>query len=172
MPNNWDILIIGGASGSGKTSISRKLARHYGVDLVRVDDFQVLLEAMTTPETLPEIHYWGTNPNWRDEGAEAAVDRLTNASQALKPGLYAVVNDHLDENIPMILEGDFILPEFAASFDNPRVKSIFIYEPSKEQILKNHLEREGEVQQFRADVSHLYGSWIVESRPWEILRKE
>ena len=50
---NWDILIIGGASGSGKTNISIPLARHYGIDLVRVDDFQVLLKALTTHETLP-----------------------------------------------------------------------------------------------------------------------
>ena len=33
---NWDVLIMGGASGSGKTSISLPLARYYGIDLVRV----------------------------------------------------------------------------------------------------------------------------------------
>ena len=54
---NWDVLIIGGASGCGKTSISRQIARHYNIDLVRVDDFQMMLEAMTTPETLPALHY-------------------------------------------------------------------------------------------------------------------
>ena len=60
---NWEVLLIGGASGSGKTCISRPLARHYGVDLVRVDDFQVLLDVMTTPETHPAIHYWRKHPN-------------------------------------------------------------------------------------------------------------
>jgi hypothetical protein len=33
---NWDVLLIGGASGVGKTNVSLPLARHYGVDLVRV----------------------------------------------------------------------------------------------------------------------------------------
>jgi len=180
MLRNWDILIIGGASGSGKTSISRRLARYYEIDLVRVDDFQTLLEAITTPETLPEIHYWNTNPNWRDEGVDAAIGRLIDVGRVLTSGLKEVINDHLSENIPMILEGDFILPELPASFGNPRIKSIFIHEPSKEQILQNYLEREGEVQQFRADVSHLYGNWlaescakygvkVVESRPWDNL---
>ena len=42
---NWDILLIGGASGTGKTQLSIPLARHYGVDLVRVDDFQLMLSA-------------------------------------------------------------------------------------------------------------------------------
>jgi len=178
---NWDILIIGGASASGKTVASRALARLYKIDLVRVDDFQVLLEATTTPKALPAIHYWNTHPNWRDDGIDAAVSRLIDAGQALIPGLAAVVADHLVENIPMILEGDFILPEFAATFRNPKIKSIFIHEPSKEQISQNYLAREGEgVQQFRAEVSHAYGNWladsceklgipVVTSRPWDNL---
>ena len=177
---NWDILIIGGASASGKTSVSRALACLYEIDLVRVDDFQALLEATTTPKALPAIHYWAAHPNWRDEGIDNAVSRLIDAGQALSPGLTAVVNDHLEENIPMILEGDFILPDFAASFENPRIRSLFIHEPSKEQILQNYLSREGEVQQFRTDVSHSYGNWLTEnclnhdipvilSRPWNNL---
>ena len=177
---NWDILLIGGASGSGKTSISRPLARFYCVDFVRVDDFQVLLETMTTPESLPSIHYWKTHPDWMKEGVNAAVDQLVDVGKALIPGLTAVINDHLEEDIPMILEGDFILPELPASFTDARVKSFFVHEPEREQILKNYLAREGELQQYRSDVSHAYGNWlakscskhgipIVESRPWSTL---
>jgi 2-phosphoglycerate kinase len=174
---NWDILLIGGASGSGKTCVSHPLARHYGIDLVRVDDFQVLLDVMTTPETHPAIHYWRTHPNWWEEAIDATVGQLVDVGQVLIPGLTAVINDHLGENLPMILEGDFILPELSASFKNERVKSIFISEPSKEQILQNFLAREGEIQQHRADVSYSYGNWlsescskhnipVIESRPW------
>jgi 2-phosphoglycerate kinase len=69
----WDILIIGGASGSGKTSISRPLSKLYGIDLVRVDDFQVFLEAMTTPEIIPD---------WRNQSVDWVVERLEDVSQA------------------------------------------------------------------------------------------
>ena len=177
---NWDILIIGGASGSGKTSISRPLTRHYGIDLVRVDDFQVLLEAMTTSETIPALHYWTKNPNWRSEGVRNAVDKMIDIGRALIPGLAAVINDHISENIPMILEGDFILPEFVASMRNERIKSVFIHEQSKEQIMQNYFQREGKQQTFRAEVSHTYGNWlagecdihdipVLQSRPWDSL---
>lgn len=180
MERSWDILMIGGASGSGKTNAGLPLARHYGVDLVRVDDFQVLLQALTTPETHPPIHYWKTHPNWRDDGPDATLRQLIDVGLMLIPGLGAVINDHIDENIPMILEGDFILPEFAASFKSNKVKSVFILEPSKEQILNNFLAREGEIQQYRADVSCKYGCWLAEecakygipailSRPWDTL---
>ncbi|MCL2376653.1 MAG: hypothetical protein FWC76_04570 [Defluviitaleaceae bacterium] len=83
---SWDILIIGGASGTGKTSIARDLTRFYEIDLVRVDDFQVLLEAITTPEAFPALHYWATHPNWRDEDADASVGPLIDVGKALMPG--------------------------------------------------------------------------------------
>lgn len=174
----WEILLIGGASGSGKTSISRPLARFYGVDLVRVDDFQALLEAVTTPESFPQIHYWATHPDWMQEGADATARQLIDVGQALSPGLTAVIKDHLEEGIPMILEGDFLLPSLSASFMGSKVKSLFIHEPEREQILRNYEAREGELQQYRTDVSHRYGGWlkeecvkygipVLEARPWE-----
>lgn len=176
----WDVLLIGGASGSGKSSISYPLSRFYNVNLVEVDDFQVILETMTTPETLPSIHYWNTHPEWQKEGVASTVSQLIDVGRTLMPGLTAVVNNHIESNSPMILEGDFILPEFSASFSNPRIKSVFIYEPEKEQILQNYLEREGSLQQYRADVSYAYGNWladscsglglpVIESRPWDNL---
>jgi len=50
---DWQVLLIGGASGVGKTAVSYRVAERYGVGITEVDDFQVLLEAMTTPEQLP-----------------------------------------------------------------------------------------------------------------------
>jgi len=177
MERTWDVLIIGGASGSGKTSISRPLSRLYGVDLVRVDDFQTIMEALISPDMIPTLHYWKIQPDWRVQSVDWVVDRLKDVSRAWLPGLTAVINDHMDENIPMILEGDFILPELAVSFGNKRIKSIFVHEPSREQIVQNYLAREGKLQQHRADISHSFGNWlaenckkygitVVEPRPW------
>jgi 2-phosphoglycerate kinase len=61
------VLLIGGASGSGKTSVSYRLAHHFNVGITEVDDFQVILERMTTPEQQPELQ-------WRPMHSEA--DRL------------------------------------------------------------------------------------------------
>ena len=58
---SWQVLLIGGASGSGKTSVSYRLAHHFNVGITEVDDFQVILERMTTPAQQPELH-WGPRP--------------------------------------------------------------------------------------------------------------
>ena len=41
---------------------SYRLAQHFGIGITEVDDFQVLLERMTTPEQQPALHFWRTHP--------------------------------------------------------------------------------------------------------------
>jgi len=40
---SWDVLLIAGASGVGKTSVSYRIAHHFGVGITEIDDFQILL---------------------------------------------------------------------------------------------------------------------------------
>lgn len=94
------------------------------------------------------------------------------------PVLKELANRHIEDKLPIIIEGDFVYPELTLSFDNPQVKSIFVHEPNKNQIVQNYLAREGgELQHDRAEVSISYGEWIadtckrngielIESRPW------
>ena len=179
MNRDWTVLFIGGASGSGKSSIAYELARYYNVNVLEVDDIFAGIKAMTRKEDYPMIHYWDNGVNWRDVGISGNLNWLRDVSKELIPGIKAVVDNHLEGDVPVIIEGDFLYPEFMVSFQNPKVKSIFIYEPDKDQIVQNYLAREGgELQNFRADVSAEYGAWLVdagnklgikviESRPWK-----
>ncbi len=49
---NWTVLLIGGASGMGKSSIAYELARFYNVNVMEVDDVYQAVKAMTTREVL------------------------------------------------------------------------------------------------------------------------
>jgi 2-phosphoglycerate kinase len=175
---NWTVLFIGGASGTGKSSIAYEIARYYGVSVLEVDDLHLAIETVTTKERFPAIHYWKTGVNWMDIGVEGNVNWLIDVSKEMIPVLKELVNRHIEDRLPIIIEGDFISPEFAKSFDNPEVKSIFINEPDINQILQNYQSREGgELQRYRAEISIAYGKWIadtcnknsikvIESRPW------
>ena len=59
----WQVLLIGGASGAGKTSVSYRLAHHFNVGITEVDDFQVILERMTTPSS--SLNFIGGPPTLR-----------------------------------------------------------------------------------------------------------
>lgn len=176
---NWTILLIGGPSGTGKSRLAYKLAEYYGINVMEIDDIHAAVEAATTYETHPAIHYWSTGVNWKEIGVEANLEWLTSVSKELMPALKAVMDNHLESGIPVIIEGDFISPEFAGSLADSRVKAIFVHESDNRQIVQNYREREGgNLQQYRADISSAYGAWIkercevlgikvMEARPWE-----
>lgn len=175
---NWTVLFIGGASGTGKSSIAYEIAKFYGVNVLEVDDIHLSVEKVTTKENFPAIHYWSSGANWEDIGVDGNVNWLIDVSKELIPVLTELVNRHIEDKIPVIIEGDFIYPEFTMSFESPEVKSIFVNEPDIDQIMQNYLSREdGDIQHYRAQISIAYGKWItdkcnqngikvIESRPW------
>ena len=176
---NWTVLFIGGASGTGKSSITYELARYYNVNVMEADDVFQAVQAMTTVETHPATHHWSTGVDWLDIGVGGNVDWLINVSREIIPALKAIAENHIESGVPVIIEGDFINPEFTVSFDNPRVKSFFVKESDKNQILQNYLAREGgEPQDYRAEISVAYdnrlsdiceksGIRMIEARPWD-----
>lgn len=185
----WQVLLLGGPAGAGKTSVSYRLAQHFGIGITEVDDFQVVLERMTTPVEQPVLHYWQTHPEAASLSAEEILQHLIAIGEVMAPALEAVVLNHLESLAPIVLEGDFILPTLATSpaflqiAPGRSVRGIFLYEESEEQLRQNFLQREPEkgAQEKRARVSWLYGQWLkgqaeqtenalaLPARPWETL---
>jgi 2-phosphoglycerate kinase len=183
---DWQILLIGGASGVGKTKLSYQLARHYGVNLIEQDDFQTFFEKVITPEQQPLLHFWRTNwdefLSWSDEQHLEHFIRVSR--EVFQPGFEAVIANRLEAKSLAILEGDFILPDlaaktrFAEEANEGRVKALFLYEEDETQIAANYLAREGEEQPLRAHWSWLANQWLrsecerlgvpaIPARPWE-----
>lgn len=182
------VLLLGGAAGSGKTRLSYRLARELGIGLTGVDDFQVVLERMTTPEQQPALHFWSTHPNPGSLSAEEIHEQGLDILQVMLPALEAVVENHLEEPTPLVLEGDFIHPAlaareaFGAEANDGRVRGVFLYELDERQVVQNFLEREPATgpQTTRARVSVLRAAWIraeceglgipaLPARPWDTL---
>ena len=182
----WQVLLLGGASGTGKTAVSYRLAQYFGVGLTEVDDFQVLLERMTTPEQQPALHFWRTHPAPDQLSATEIMEQGLEVGQVMASGLEAVIANHLEEQTPVVLEGDFIHPTLAAQKtfsgipNDGQVRAVFLYESDEQQLLTNFLQREPESgpQIVRARVSWLYGQWlkqeaerlnlpVLPARPWD-----
>lgn len=183
---SWTVLLFEGASGIGKTSVSYRLAQYFGVGLTEVDDFQVLLEQMTTPEQQPALHFWRTHPAPHQLAAQEIFEQGLSIGRSMAPGLEAVIANHLEEHTPIVLEGDFLHPALAAqtSFagipNEGRVRAVFLIEPDEAQLVANFLQREPQSgpQVTRARVSWLYGQWlkheaeryglaVLPARPWD-----
>ncbi|MEU8763309.1 hypothetical protein [Streptomyces sp. NPDC048659] len=173
----WRVLVVGGASGMGKTRLARELARRYGVPLVEVDDIVEALLAVTRPEHLPEVHYWRTHPEAADREPGFVIERQIAVARALAPAVEAVIANHVDTDTPVILEGDYLLP--GAATPNGPVRGVVVHDDSEDRVVANYLSREPEEgeQRHRARVSVGYGRWLAEQadaagvpvvapRPW------
>lgn len=176
---NWTVLFIGGASGTGKSSLAYDIGKYYGVNVIEVDDLYVAVKAATSKEQFPAIHYWDEGLDWKTIGIEANVDWLQAVSKEMNEILKELVERHLEDQLPVIIEGDFISPEIMINFPRPSVQAVFLMEENQNQIIQNYLSREGgEMQHYRAAVSVAYGRCIaekcqslgigvLEARPWK-----
>lgn len=182
----WEVLLIGGASGSGKTSVSYRLAHHFGVGITEADDIHLALMRMTTPKQYPAMHYWDTHPEAQHLPAEDILTLFLATCEQMIPAFEAVIANHLETEVPFVFEGDYLLPALAAQKEfegipnDGRVRGLFLHEEDEEQFVRNYLQREPDRgrQEKRARVSWLHSQWlaqqanevggiVIPARPWE-----
>lgn len=181
----WHVLLVGGASGVGKTTLAHALGRRYGVNVTQLDDIQAALEAVTTPKQQPVLHFWRTNwPQFAAYTDQEHVEHFLHVSRTVFGAAIAgVIADRLDGGLPAIIEGGFILPELAARTEfggqpnGGRVRAIFIHEQDESQIAANYIDRQGGDPTLPARTSWLKSRWLsgecerlglptVAARPW------
>lgn len=182
---SWEVVLIGGAAGVGKTRLATALARRFELPLTAVDDFQVVLERLTTPEQQPALHFWRTHPDPGSLSPAEIHEQGLEILEVMTPALEAVIEDHLDDDRSGVMEGDFIHPALAqpGRFGG-RVRGVYLCEADPEQYVANFLDRDpaGGRQELRARVSALRSAWLVETcrdlgvatlpaRPWETLER-
>jgi 2-phosphoglycerate kinase len=174
----WDVLLICGPSGAGKSSLSYPLALRHEVALTEVDDIVEALKAVTTSAVLPALHFWDTHPEAQQMSAGAIVAQGRDVQRELEPAIIAVIENHLETAMPVIIEGDFLDPSLAARFGS-RVRAIVIVD-DEVQVVANYLAREPDAgpQHQRAAVSAEWTRWytansgaapIIDARPWDTL---
>ena len=173
----WIVTLVCGASGTGKSCVARPLAARYGVPLAEADDIVTALQAITTPEQQPALHFWDTHPQFRSWAPEQIAARHFEVASALRPAYAAVIADHVAFAAPVVVEGDYLLPELAAEAGTA-VRAVVLDEQDEDQIAVNYLRREpGAQQRDRARVSALVsaelarrarrcGVPVVPARPW------
>ncbi len=178
---NWSVLLLGGPSGVGKSSVSYPLARHFNVGISEIDDLYIVAKQVSTPAQQPALHEWDTNPRAQELPAEQILELHIAACRAMAASIGAVAANHVETNMPIVLEGDYVLPEMVRNAAS-EVRALFLYEPDETQILRNFAMREpgGGEQAKRARVSWLFGRWLkdecgrfgivaLQPRPWDTL---
>jgi 2-phosphoglycerate kinase len=130
---SWEVLLLGGASGVGKSTVAARLARHFAVGLAQADGYRLLLERMTSAAQWPALHAAVDVPD--DATAEALCARSVAAAGVVEHGLEVVVAFHAATGAATVLEGDVVTPALAARrlFAGVpvarRVRAVFLHDP-------------------------------------------
>jgi hypothetical protein len=106
------VLLLGGQSGSGKSTVARHMERHLDMSWLQVDDLRLALQRsqVTLPRHTDDLYYFlETKDVWR-QSPELLRDRLIAVGELMFPAIEVVVEHHIDQNLPAVVEGDGILP--------------------------------------------------------------
>jgi len=171
---DWLVLLIGGHSAAGKTTAAERIGLSLGVPWMLVDDVRLAFQRAEV--TLPagtRALYLDTQPYFWRRAPREHCDALIEVGSVMSAPLEAIVENHVDQQIPIVIEGDGILPsllarpalvERAAS-----IRAAFIVEP-EESALREALAARGgswvagrtqaEIQA-EANGKWMFGQWLA-----------
>lgn len=180
-PAPWQVLLVGGSSGVGKTAATQQLARHLGVSQLLVDDVRLALQEFTSAEQYPDLHHLELALGAGGLSAEEICSGLIRVGELLVAPLATIIAHHVVVAGvgPVIIEGDGVTPQLATKTDfagqkffwglrlADQVRSLFIVEPEEDVILANMRARGRgfdqlvpDEQRTEAHASWLYGQWL------------
>jgi 2-phosphoglycerate kinase len=184
-------LLIGGHSASGKTTVAAQIGLSLGIPWMMVDDLRLAFQRarVRLPEGTDALDFDKTPHFWR-RPPEELRDALIAVGEVMSAPLEVVVENHVDQNAPIVIEGDGILPSLLSRPPllerMTTIRAAFLVEPEESAILENTLAHgkgfvagrtEAELR-MDARARWLFGQWlaqeaarydlpVVEPRPWE-----
>ena len=189
----WCVFLIGGQSSTGKTTASKRIGLSLGVPWMQVDDLRLAFQRayVRLPRGTDALYFLEKQHVWRCQPAEVLCDALIAVGEAMSAPLEVVIENHVDQSAPIVIEGDGILPSLL--FRPPvleragAIRAAFLVEPDESAVLANMLTRgrlvAGRTQKELSNEAHakwLFGQWlareakrynlpVMEPRPWETL---
>jgi 2-phosphoglycerate kinase len=170
----WTMLLIGGPSGVGKSIAARAIGQRFGLPWLQVDDLRLALQRsrVTLPARTEALYFFEETPDVRRLSAEHLCNGLIAVGEVMSPAIEVVVENHIDQAAPAIIEGDGILPSLlvrpSIRARAGQVRAIFVIEPDEDAILANIVARgRGMVGWSESDVrtdaraKWLHGQWLI-----------
>lgn len=146
------VLLIGGSTGSGKSSLATEVAHRLDVTrILSTDAVRHVMRAMISERLLPSIHR-SSFEAWRDPavvaatafGVDPTVGAFREQTQHVAVAVEAVLDRAVQENLSMILEGVHLVPGLFQRFAaDPRLQFLHIVVWVEDETMHRHrfLER-------------------------------
>jgi 2-phosphoglycerate kinase len=110
------IVLIGGATGTGKSTVATEVAYRLGITRVTSTDFvRQTMRALFTPEFLPAIHMSSFDagkalPTAQEKEIDPLLHGFLEQTRHVLVGVQAAIERSLEEGWSMVLEGVHLVP--------------------------------------------------------------
>lgn len=110
------IVLVGGATGTGKSTVATEVAHRLGVTRVTSTDFvRQTMRAFFSREFMPSIHYSSFEagdalPDAEKEAGDALVVGFLDQTRHVLTGVKAAIDRAIEEGWSMVLEGVHLVP--------------------------------------------------------------
>lgn len=157
------IVLVGGTTGVGKSTIATELAFRLGFNrIVSTDSIREVMRSFFSKELMPQL-YNSTFDAYEllryplSDTEDPVNVGFRQQSQAVMVGIQAIVERAINERVNMIIEGAHILPGFVKPEDLERafIVPIFIVVNDEEQHRNHFLMREVETMWARPHEKYL-----------------
>jgi 2-phosphoglycerate kinase len=141
------ILLVGGTTGTGKSTVATEAAYRLGIIRVTSTDFvRQTLRAFFAPAFMPTIHY-SSFEAWQGlREPEAADDPVVagflEQTRNVMVGVRASIERALEEGWSMVLEGVHLLPGMLPPLDGALVVECILTVPTEEEHAAHFLMRD------------------------------
>ncbi len=111
------VVLVGGATGTGKSTLATEVAHRLGITRVASTDFiRQTMRAFFSRDFMPSVHYssfeaqLGLTKAEEEESGDAALLGFLDQTRNVLVGVEAAIDRALDEGWSMVLEGVHLVP--------------------------------------------------------------
>ena len=158
-PDKPILILFGGATGTGKSSLATEVAHRLGIKkILSTDTVRQIMRMMFSAELLPSIHC-SSYEAWKDRNVlHLSKSRIVEAfeEQAAKvcAGVKAMILRSVEENISLVIDGVHLVPgliDYDAYADRAYLVPMIVTTLNRSKYRERFLQRQEGAQDRRAD---------------------
>ena len=115
-PDKPVIILFGGATGTGKSSVAGEVAHRLGIQkLLSTDTVRQMMRMMFSKDLLPAIHSssyeaWKERVGPKEERSLAVIEAFQAQTIPVLVGVRAMVERTIQENMSLVIDGVHLVP--------------------------------------------------------------
>lgn len=108
----WWVLVVLGASGTGKSTAAQQIARAVGATWLQVDDLRLALQfsRVALPQGTDQLYFFDTTPDIWTRPVDELLRAFIGVTTVMAPAVRVVIDSYLVTGVPIVIEGDGVLP--------------------------------------------------------------